>query len=218
MRKIEFDLKLKTKDLFSYTMYHTYLSLSGVFSLFISIGSFVFFLLNLGKVPTSTLCVLLMVALLFPVIQPILLYIKCSRQVKKSRDIKDVLHYTLTGEKIEISQGENQAEVHWFEIRKAVYLKNAVYLYVSPLRAFIFPKSACSGQFEAMVKLVKESMEKYKDYDPEFDEQEEKTVKQTTEEREDTDFDSEEDGYADDADAELEEREVGEEDDGNDME
>lgn len=194
MRKIEFDLKLKTKDLFAYTMYHTYLSLSGVFSLFISIGSFVFFLLNLGKVQTSTLCVLLMVALLFPVIQPVLLYIKCSRQVKKSKDIKDVLHYTLTGEKILISQGENQAEVPWFEIRKAVYLKNAVYLYVSPLRAFIFPKNACPGQFDAMVNLVKESMEKYKDYEPEFDEQEEKTAESAADEK------------------------VGEEDDGNDME
>lgn len=185
MRKIEFELKLQTKDLFLYTMYHTYLSLSGVFSLFISIGSLIIFFLNLGKVPASTLCVLLMVALLFPVVQPVLLYLKCRKQIKKSKDINESLHYILSEEKIEISQGEQKAEVHWYDIRKVVYLKNVLYLYMSPVRAFIFPRSACAGQFDALVKLVKESMEKFKDHEPELEEQEGKQQGSIEDEKED---------------------------------
>lgn len=228
MRKIEFDIKLRTKDLFLYTMYHTYLCLSGVFGLLISIGSFVFFLLNLGKVPASTLCVLLMVALLFPVVQPVLLFFKCSRQIKKSKDINEALHYTLTGEKIEISQGDKKAEVHWFEIRKAVYLKNVIYLYMSPVRAFIFPKDFCTGQFDAMIKLVKESMEKYKDYEPEDTELETAgEVEAENSDAESGETDSGEENYAADSDEISEEEgesdsdeiseEEREEDDGNDM-
>ncbi|MBR1742355.1 MAG: YcxB family protein [Lachnospiraceae bacterium] len=174
MRKMNFSIKLKAKDLYIYTLHHTYFSFSGVFSLLISLGSFLFFLLNLGKVETSTLFVLLLVALLFPVIQPILLYFKCRKQVRKSKDINDVLSYTLTEDKIEIRQGENSVEVPWYEIRKAVYLKSAIYLYMSPVRAFIFPKDECGGQFADIVQLVKEGMERYKDYEPEPEVQEEK--------------------------------------------
>lgn len=167
MKKIEFDIKLKANDLFLYTLRHTYFSFSGIFGLAISFLSFCIFLIKFREFETSTLGVLLLVALLFPVIQPALLYMKCRKQIKKSKDINDVLHYTLTEDLITISQNENEVEVHWYDIRKVVYVKSAVYLYMSPVRAFIFPKDGCGEHFEEIVSLVKRGMEKYKNYDPE---------------------------------------------------
>ena len=167
METIEFDIKLKAKDLFLYTLRHTYFSFSGVFSLLISFVSLILFLVNIKRYEVSTLGVLLLIALLFTVVQPALLYVKCRAQIKKSEDINDVLHYTLTEDLIQIRQEENKVEVHWYDIRKAVYLKSAVYLYMSQVRAFIFPKDACGEQFENVIQMVKTGMEKYKDYEPE---------------------------------------------------
>ena len=42
-----------------------------------------------------------------------------------------------------------------------------MYLYMSPVRAFIFPKSQCGGQFDTALDIVNEMMDKYKDYEPE---------------------------------------------------
>lgn len=44
-----------------------------------------------------------------------------------------------------------------------------MYLYMSPIRAFIFPRSQCGGHFDDAVTLVKDMMDKYKDYEPEDD-------------------------------------------------
>lgn len=170
MQEITFDVKLKTKDLFDYTMRHTYLSVSGVFSLLISFGSLVVCLVKFRDFQISTIGVLLFIALLFPVIQPALLYMKCRKQVKKSKDINEKLTYHITDELITVSQEENKAEIHWYEIRKAVYLKKAIYLYMSPVRAFIFPADQCGGKFDELAGLCRQSIEKYKDYEPEDEE------------------------------------------------
>ena len=102
MQEITFDVKLKTKDLFDYTMRHTYLSVSGVFSLLISFGSLVVCLVKFRDFQISTIGVLLFIALLFPVIQPALLYMKCRKQVKKSKDINEKLTYHITDELITV--------------------------------------------------------------------------------------------------------------------
>ena len=42
---------------------------------------------------------------------------------------------------------------------------------MSPVRAFIFPESQCGGSFNEAAVLVKDMMEKYKDYEPEEEEE-----------------------------------------------
>lgn len=164
MKEIDFDVTLRVKDLFVFTMRHTYLSISGVFSLFISFGSLFICLWNLKQFGTTTIMALLFVALLFTVVQPLMLYAKCRVQIKKSDSINQALHYTLAEEGITVRQAEQEAEVKWYDVRKVIRAKNGLYLYMSPVRAFIFPKEQCAEQYEAIYSAVQEQVEKYKDY------------------------------------------------------
>ncbi len=160
MEDIEFDITLHTGELYAFTLRHTYYSISGVFSLVISFGSLVACLLNIGKFAVTTVAVLLFIASLFTIVQPLMLYAKCKVQVKKSQSINATLHYVLSQDGIAIRQQEQEAKVKWHDIRKAVYTNQGAYLYMSPVRAFIFPKRQCGGQYHAICQFISEQMEK----------------------------------------------------------
>lgn len=171
MQEITFHVKLKTKDLFRFTMRHTYVSVGGIFSILLSLGCLIFCLVNIRRLSVSTIGVLLVVAALFTVIQPVMLYVKCMAQVKKSKDIKDDLTYVLSEDGITVRQGEESANVKWYQIRKVVSARRGIYVYMSPVRAFIFPKDGCGQQFDDIGQMVSRMAKKYRDYIPEEEEE-----------------------------------------------
>ncbi|MCI9078815.1 MAG: YcxB family protein [Lachnospiraceae bacterium] len=167
MREAEFDIRLTAGELFTFTMHHTYSSASGLVGLGISIGSLVLCAARYKYFDSTTIIALVITGLLFTIVQPVMLYFKSKVQVKKNESINDDLHYRISEEGIEVSQGEQQAFVKWYEVRKMKVVKNALYIYMSPVRAFIFPESQCGSCFNEVAALVKDMMEKYKDYEPE---------------------------------------------------
>ncbi len=170
MKDIDFDVTLQTGELFSFTMRHTYCSISGIFSLFISFAALFACLATLGSFSLTTSLLLVFVASLFTVIQPLMLYAKCKMQIKRSENINAALHYTLSEDGICVSQDGQEVQVKWYDIRRAVYAKKGVYLYMSPVRAFIFPEGQCRGKYNEICAFIREQMEKYKDYVPEEEE------------------------------------------------
>ncbi|HBA96670.1 MAG TPA: hypothetical protein DCZ23_01040 [Lachnospiraceae bacterium] len=169
MKEIEFDIRLTTSELYAFSMRHAYSGLSGIAGLVISFGSLVICALDFKHMQTTSFIALIVIGLLFTVIQPVMLYGKARVQVKRNENINGSLHYKLSEKGIEISQGEQTASVKWHEVRKRKMAKNAIYLYMSPIRAFIFPKSQCNGYFDDAAALIKDMMDKYKNYEPEED-------------------------------------------------
>ncbi len=169
MKEIQFDVDLTVPELYKFSIRHTYLSVSGVVGLLISIGSLVICALRYAVLDRTTVIALVIIGLLFTVVQPIMLYSKAHTQRRRNQDINAPLHYCLGEEGIHVSQGEQQVLVHWYEVRKMVQTGTAVYLYMSPVRAFIFPKSQCGDRFAEMINMIRTMMERYKDYDPEED-------------------------------------------------
>lgn len=162
MKEIDFDITLRSKELFLFTLRHTYFSISGIFSLVISLGSLIVCLLEFQNFQTATIMALLFIAALFTIIQPFMLYMKCRAQIKRSDNINTTLHYTLSEERIAVRQSDQEAAVRWSDIRKAVQAKQGLYLYMSPVRAFIFPKEQCGSQYETIRSVVLGQMEKHK--------------------------------------------------------
>lgn len=165
MKDIEFDVDLTVPDLYVFSMRHTYFSISGVFGLVISIGSLLLCALRYSVMDRTALVALLIIGVLFTVVQPLMIYSKAVAQRKQNKDINAPLHYSLGEEGINVSQGEQTAFVHWYDVRKMVQTSKAVYLYMSPVRAFIFPKAQCGEQFGEMADMIQKMLEKYKDYE-----------------------------------------------------
>ncbi len=167
MKEAEFDIRLTAAELYVFSMHHTYSAISGIAGLVISFGSLAICSIRYKYLDKTTIMALIIIGLLFTVVQPFMLYWKAKVQVKRNESINNVLHYRLSEEGIEISQDGQQAFVKWYEVRKKKLARNAMYLYMSPVRAFIFPKSQCGGQFDTALAIVNDMMDKYKDYEPE---------------------------------------------------
>lgn len=177
MKEIHLDVDLKVPELYAFSIRHTYCSLSGVTGLLISIGSLVLCALRYPVLDRMTVVALIIIGLLFTVVQPVMLYSKACTQRRRNEDINAPLHFCIGEKGIDVTQGEQQAFVHWYEVRKMVQTKKAVYLYMSPVRAFIFPKAQCGNQFAEMTEIIRKMLEQYKDYEPpekDFVEKEEK--------------------------------------------
>lgn len=110
---------------------------------------------------------LIIIGMLFTVVQPVMLYSKARTQVKRNESINEKLHYNVSEEGITVSQGEQEGQVKWYEVRKKIVSKNAMYIYMSPVRAFIFTRGQCEGQYDRLVDMVNDMVEKYKNYEPE---------------------------------------------------
>ena len=171
MKKIDFNVDLTTKELYCFSMRHTYFSVSGVLGLFISLGSWVMCVVRYRELEPAAIGALIIIGFLFTVVQPLMLYSKASAQKKRSEDINAALHYCMDEEGITVSQGQQEAVIKWYEIRKRVQTASAVYLYMSPVRAFIFPKAQLGAQYEDACQMIAERMEAYKDYEPEQEEE-----------------------------------------------
>lgn len=163
MKQIIFYVDLKVNDLYAFTMRHTYCSISGIFGLLISFGSLLSCAIMFPSLSNATRFALLFVGLLFTVIQPLMLYAKCKKQIKMNKSINAPLQYILSGDGICICQKEESAEVRWEDIRKVVYTKRGIYLYMSPVRAFIFPAEQCGEDYEAIRAMVSEQIKRHKE-------------------------------------------------------
>lgn len=185
MKEVEFDINLTASELYEFLMHHSYSGFSGMAGLIISFGSLIMCALNFRHIEITAIIALIIIGLLFTVIQPVMLYGKAKVQIKKNESINSSLHYKISENGIEVSQEEQRAFVKWYEVRKRKITKNAIYLYMSPVRAFIFPKSQCNGYFDDTTALIKDMMDKYKDYEPEEDYVKEASSASETERKED---------------------------------
>lgn len=166
MKEINFDVDLTTGELYRFSMRHTYCSPSGIVGLFISLGSWLLCAIRYQVLDRTAIIALIITGFLFTVVQPVMLYSKAKAQKKRNEDINAALHYRLDETGILVSQGEQEAEIKWYEIRKRVRTGSAVYLYMSPVRAFIFPKAQLGEEYEPACAMIEEYMKAYRDYEP----------------------------------------------------
>lgn len=88
---------------------------------------------------------------------PWTLFIK-SRQQALKPVFKQPLHYELSEEGLEISQGESSTMQSWDNMVKAVSTGRSIILYTSRINATIFPKSQLGDQKPAVIRMISTHM------------------------------------------------------------
>ncbi len=166
MKEIAFDVELTAGDLYAFSMRHAYGNISGIFGVVISLSCWFILVLRFGAMDTTARIALFIIGCLFTIVQPVMLYSKSKAQARQNKNINSKLHYVLSPEGITVSQGEQEAAVKWYDVRKITCTAKAVYLYMSPVRAFIFPQDQCGTEFEEIKAFAAAKVKEYADYDP----------------------------------------------------
>jgi hypothetical protein len=139
-KTVSADITIGTKDMFYFFMRHNYACFSGLFGLFISLGALILLIVRFKQYETTAKCLLLLVALLFTVIQPLQLLLKAANQIKRSPMFSEPIHYTFRQDGLEISQKDQSGVIPWEQVMKAVDTGKYIIIYITRMRAYIFPK------------------------------------------------------------------------------
>lgn len=137
--KIEFDIKMRTKDMYKFLLCHTYTSFSGWFGVILSLVAFALLVTDFNGHDDTEKLVLIMIALAFTVFNPLMLLSTAKRQVVSNAVYKEPLHYAFTDEGIVVSQKDQEETMPWDKIRKVKQFSGVYIVYTSKVHAFIFP-------------------------------------------------------------------------------
>ncbi len=156
---IEIDAKLELKPLNRFLMYHNYMRPGGIAGVIISVAAIVCLFVGWSNWTYTQKGLLVVLALLFTVIQPLMLIARGKKQLSMEQFQKS-FHYTFDPDKVSVSQDGEKQEFGWDEIRKVVIRKDAIYVYMTTQSAFVLAKDQCGADYDRLLQLVKENYKK----------------------------------------------------------
>lgn len=143
---MEFDVQIKSGDLYDYMMRHTYNSPAGL------LGSVVGALMVVvGLAKMYVLFIVLGAVLLLYL--PYTLFIKSKRQ-SLNPVFQKPLHYRVDEDGITVSQGEVSETQKWENIYKAISTSKSIIVYTSKVNAWIFPKRELGDETMGLIQMI----------------------------------------------------------------
>lgn len=149
--EVEFDIQMTSGDLYDYMLHHTYTSASGL------IGAIAGALMVVASFSGAGIICLIagLVVLLY---LPVTLFLKSKQQFLMNPSFKKPLHFKMTEEGIEVSQGEEVQSQKWEDMRKAVSTMRSLIVYTSPVNASIFPKRELGDLVPGVIEIISTHM------------------------------------------------------------
>ena len=160
--KIEFDVKLTTKDLYLFNLGQAYKGMQGMISIVIPALIFAYAIYEWGQVNLGTSILNIGIGLLLLLYVPISLYLRSAKIIKGDEVLSKSLHYEVSEEGIQVSQGEAAATLEWEQIYRMVAKGNYIRIYTNRINAYIIPKSQIEDRWDMVVQLAKKKLEKFR--------------------------------------------------------
>ena len=150
---IKIEVKITEKDIFSFMLHHHYSRPSGIFGTIM--GAFALLVginyIVQGNIQSSLIliiCGFLLVAYI-----PYVLKKKAKAQ-KNAEMFQHPLEYEFSDRGISVKQGDQEVTNEWDTIEKAVSTRKCIIIYMSRIRAIIFPKRCLGDKYGEIVEMI----------------------------------------------------------------
>ncbi len=157
--QIKFEIKLKTKDLWQFSMYHANSGTMGVFNLIFTVLAFVLLVFRWNVITNGNRLLLVCCLMIFTVLQPLLLYNKVRKQAKLPM-FQRPMYLTFDEKGLNVEQGEQKAEFAWEQMGRMDKKPTMVVLYMDRVHAYLLPKNVLGEQEKVFYDLVKTHLPK----------------------------------------------------------
>lgn len=154
-KAVVFTYQTKVSDMYRFLMYYSYHGFRGIVNLVISIGAIILLFNGADEGYAFNKALLILIAALFTVINPIQLYLKAAKQVKLTPMFQHPLEYKVNAEGIFVRLKEEEMALAWADIYKVVETRKDFYYYTSFNRAHILPKEGYIEQCNLMRELIR---------------------------------------------------------------
>lgn len=149
--EIEFDVNVTAGDLYDYMLHHTYSSASGLIGAVAGALMIVAYFAGAG-----IFC--LIGGIIILAYLPITLFLKSKQQFLLNPAFKKPLHYKMTDDGIEVSQGEEVQSQKWEDMHKAVSTGRSLIVYTTPVNATIFPRRDLGEKAPGVIEIISKHM------------------------------------------------------------
>ena len=155
---IKITVKISEKDMADFMLKHAYSSISGWFGVVLSVAALIYLVIGYAEMIWSTRIALLFIGVLFTIVNPVMLVSKAKKQVKKNKMFEVPIDYILSEKVLVIEQGEEQLTVPWENIQLVRSSKRSLIVYITKIRACIWPKAQIGAQYKDVEAFLTEKM------------------------------------------------------------
>lgn len=155
---VKFEVQMTEKIMYDFMLYHTYTHMSGLLGAVIGVISLGMGVKYIAQGNAGAAMPAFLFAVLFLIVTPMSVKGRAKTQVKSAKMFKKPLSYELSEEGVTVRQDDLEVTNKWGDFSKAVSTNRAIILYVTRMRALIFPKESLGDQYEATVKMISTHM------------------------------------------------------------
>lgn len=155
-RPISFSVQMTWKEIYKFTMYHTYHSFAGILGVILSVMALTNLIISFDKLSDQSKTIMTIVAAWFLIFEPLRMLVRSKSQMKLSKAYKKPLNYIVNEEGITVSQDEESQTIEWKQLFKVVETKSQFLVYSNRINSFIFPKNSLEGQVDELGNAIAE--------------------------------------------------------------
>ena len=155
---VKFDVKMTKKAMYDFMLYTSYTSLGGIAGVIFGGITLALGIRQCMAGGYSAGATFFVFAIVFLIGNPLQLKTRAAEQVKKSSMFQKPITYELTETGVNISQDDQSVVNEWKDFQKAVSTNQSIILYVTKVRALIFPRESLGEQYGAAVKMISTHM------------------------------------------------------------
>lgn len=146
---------MKTVYMFDFLYWHSYHGITGIINYALSLSGVVALAAGFGKGNTTVTVMLIALASLFTVINPLLLLSKASKQIKRTPMFAKPLHYKFDTRGFSVSQENSSDSAEWNSVMLLRETNKSIILYLGAANALILPKKEIGNQLPDLKKLIR---------------------------------------------------------------
>lgn len=155
----KFAYKNTAADFWQMSLYHIYGSLVGVVNLVFTFAMIVLSITMWGNAHLVFKVLLVIACFYFPVIQPLLLYLKGVRQAEETAK-NTILCFNEEGVDVEVDL--EHSHLHWSEIAGLMEKRTMVIVFSSKNRGYVIPNSVMGDRRQAFCNFVNERLAEHR--------------------------------------------------------
>ena len=157
-KEVKFSVQMKTEYMFDFLYWHSYHGITGIINYALSFAGIAALAAGFGKGNAMVTIMLVALASLFTIINPVSLLYKAARQVKKSPLFAKPLHYDFYADGFNISQEEKNDSAKWESVVFIRETGKSIILYLGAANALILPKKDIGNQLADLKALIREAL------------------------------------------------------------
>lgn len=155
MNKIKIDMQLNAKDIWLFSMYHSNRGFLLIFNVLFTVVMYYYMITSWNKIDTPRKIMFVLLANMFLIIQPAMLYLKSAKQAR-SEAIRAGLSLEMNDEGIVVSSKGESIDFKWESGFRSRIVPGIIIIYVDAVRGYLLPGRYTKENKEKIVAVLKE--------------------------------------------------------------